>query len=453
MTCRDLEEFSRYVAAYEAILVHLPWLEDALRARSLDSNDFTKIADKITTGMSEQRSMDLSTVKHAGLAYVPFNMDGKFVFDPPIPKTEDKSNQGFNHPQLARLLCPRKKVEMFDRNPDAMMAGLQDGSIPATTFNWPTFFYEDGVYDPEDRLKGLFRGHIAWRFYVHLFIGPSAASNGRVTSNTSKKSKNRAWNLLRVTPHIIAYVHIIAYLTLSSAPKWANEFGDVDLQAMSWTIVEMFEHSDDWTHETLEWWNTRAFPQRLRNGTASKNKERVRPDPESDDDVLQIRARRAKQASRNPPTSNMSTQICVPASSSSRDSDISENTNDSIASVNRPVIHSNGQHQPERDVSPLTSDEDEDMGDEAPPPVRKTVPANKRCAASLLTNGNEDPEALAPAHKKAAPVNKRRKKPVEQEDIFTDAVDSPGTKTRNAMAHARNQPRVGRPPKKQKNGF
>ncbi|KIO07075.1 hypothetical protein M404DRAFT_427732 [Pisolithus tinctorius Marx 270] len=144
---------------------------------------------------------------------------------------------------------------------------------------------------------------------------------------------------------------------------------------------------------------------------------------------------------------------CVPASSSSRDSDISENTNDSIASVNRPVIHSNGQHQPERDVSPLTSDEDEDMGDEAPPPVRKTVPANKRCAASLLTNGNEDPEALAPAHKKAAPVNKRRKKPVEQEDIFTDAVDSPGTKTRNAMAHARNQPRVGRPPKKQKNGF
>ncbi|KAI6140035.1 hypothetical protein BKA82DRAFT_4217753 [Pisolithus tinctorius] len=365
----DLEEFSCYVATYEPILVHLPWLEDVLRAY-----DFTKIADKITTGMSEQRSMDLSAVKHTGLAYVPFNMDGKFIFDPPIPKTEDKSNQGFTHPQLAHLLCPHKKVEI-------MMAGLQDGSIPATTFNWPTFFYEDGVYDPEDQLKGLFQGHIAWWFYVHLFIGPSAASNGC----------NHAWNLLRVTPHIIVNVHIIAYLTLSLAPKWANEFGDIDLQAMSWMITEMFKHSDDWTCKTLEW---HAFLQCLCNGTASKNKEQARPDP-----------KHAKQASRNLPTSNVSTQICAPASSSSCDSDVSENTNNSIASINRPVIHPNY------------------------------------------------PEALAPAHKKATPVNKWHKKPVEQEDIFANTVDSPGTKTCNAMAHACDRPQVRHPPKKQKNGF
>ncbi|KIO04252.1 hypothetical protein M404DRAFT_26442 [Pisolithus tinctorius Marx 270] len=137
----------------------------------------------------------------------------------------------------------------------------------------------------------------------------------------------------------------------------------------------MFKHLDDWTHETIEWWNMHAFLQHLHNGTASKNKEQAQPDPESDNDVLHIRARHAKQVSRNPPTSNVSMQI------------------------------------------------------------------------------NEDPEVLAPAHKKAAPVNKWHKKPAEQEDIFTDTVDSPGMKTHNAMVHAHNQPQVRCPPKKQKNGF
>ncbi|KAI6137561.1 hypothetical protein BKA82DRAFT_4023790 [Pisolithus tinctorius] len=174
---------------------------------------------------------------------------------------------------------------------------------------------------------------------------------------------------------------------------------------MSWMIVKMFKHLDDWTHETIEWWNMHAFLQHLHNGTASKNKEQAQPDPESDNDVLHIRARHAKQVSRNPPTSNVSMQICTPASSSSHDSDVSENTNNSIASINRPEIHPN------------------------------------------------DPEVLAPAHKKAAPVNKWHKKPAEQEDIFTDTVDSPGMKTHNAMVHAHNQPQVRCPPKKQKNGF
>ncbi|KAI6144159.1 26S proteasome subunit RPN7-domain-containing protein [Pisolithus tinctorius] len=81
---------------------------------------------------------------------------------------------------------------------------------------------------------------------------------------------------------------------------------------MSWMIVKMFKHLDDWTHETIEWWNMHAFLQHLHNGTASKNKEQAQPDPESDNDVLHIRARHAKQVSRNPPTSNVSMQIYGP---------------------------------------------------------------------------------------------------------------------------------------------
>ncbi|KAI9453123.1 hypothetical protein HD554DRAFT_2043456 [Boletus coccyginus] len=37
-----------------------------------------------------------------------------------------------------------------------IIRALQDGTIRTTAANWPTCFYEDGVYDPENRAKGLF---------------------------------------------------------------------------------------------------------------------------------------------------------------------------------------------------------------------------------------------------------------------------------------------------------
>ncbi|KIN96366.1 hypothetical protein M404DRAFT_33348 [Pisolithus tinctorius Marx 270] len=155
------------------------------------------------------------------------------------------------------------------------MTDLQTGTIDVMTWNWPTFFYEDSLYDLQNRHHGLFRGHIAWQFYVHLFIGPSAAAKGVITSNASKKAKNHAWSLTEVTPHIIAYVHVIisvttgglhaydltlfpiqAYFTLSTEQKWTNTTGKIDLAEMAWYIVDMFEDRDDWTRKTLAWWNS-----------------------------------------------------------------------------------------------------------------------------------------------------------------------------------------------------
>ncbi|KAI6015849.1 hypothetical protein BKA83DRAFT_45832, partial [Pisolithus microcarpus] len=244
-------EVERYSDIFNLMLRYVPWLEDELKI--MDAPEFDKVANKLTKGMSDQRSMDLGSVKHAGLAYIPFKMNTTFTLDPPLSKGEDKSDRGFNHPQIARLLCPRKKLHLFDEDEAGYvtMIALQTGAIPVTVYNWPSFFYEDGVYDPQNRLRGLFQGHIAWRFYVHLFIGPSAAAKGVVTSNTAKRAKNRAWTLTEVTPHIIAYVHVIAYFTLTAEQKWTNATGNIDLAEMAWTIVDMFENRDEWTRETL----------------------------------------------------------------------------------------------------------------------------------------------------------------------------------------------------------
>jgi hypothetical protein len=69
--------------------------------------------------MSDARSTAFSSVKHKGLKYVPLNMHSKNdALDPPIPEVEDKSMRGIAHPQLARWLCPRNKLHIFDSDPE-----------------------------------------------------------------------------------------------------------------------------------------------------------------------------------------------------------------------------------------------------------------------------------------------------------------------------------------------
>ncbi|KAI6032400.1 hypothetical protein EDC04DRAFT_2898218 [Pisolithus marmoratus] len=94
---------------YHAILTHAQGLEDELA--KMDASELRVSV----AGMSNQCSTDLGSIKHAGLTYV--LCDGE-TFNPPIGKGEDKTTCGFNHPQIAHLLCPWKKLESFDEDPD-----------------------------------------------------------------------------------------------------------------------------------------------------------------------------------------------------------------------------------------------------------------------------------------------------------------------------------------------
>ena len=78
-------------------------------------------------GMSDQWSTDLGAVKHVCLTYVPLDMQDKDqALVPSIPKTEDKSSRGFNHPQIARLLCPCKRLSEFDADPERFVCHVNN---------------------------------------------------------------------------------------------------------------------------------------------------------------------------------------------------------------------------------------------------------------------------------------------------------------------------------------
>ncbi|KAF8443782.1 hypothetical protein L210DRAFT_3643378 [Boletus edulis BED1] len=344
----DSAEIVRHNWFYEGILTHALGLAEELNNPRMEAKELQDICTWITRGMSDQRSTDLGSVKHAGLGYLFSN--GK-ILEPSIAKLEDKSMHGFNHPEIARMLCPRKKLDVFDEDPDMITGAHQEGTIRTMAGNWPTCFYEEGVYDPENRAEGLFRGHAAFRFYTHLFIGPSAASTNTVTLSSSKISKNRAWGLTEVTLSIIAYVHVLLYFTLSTAPRWCMAIGQMDLAEMAWAIIEMFDNKDDWTKATLAWWNSRAF---LKGHGSCK-------DTDSDDDTVKIRAQQKKAVQCTPNQLLQSDGIKVRAKAVKEEdegSDIADEGSDDGESVQSDEVEEPEGEEENCDLVDVIDDED-----------------------------------------------------------------------------------------------
>ncbi|KAL4081225.1 hypothetical protein J3A83DRAFT_4409299 [Scleroderma citrinum] len=114
----------------------------------MESNGLKEICGWLNKGMSEQHSADLRLVKHDGLTYI---LPPSQVFAPPIPKTEVKSMCGFNHPDITPILCPCKKLNSLEEDPDIIIGALQEGQFNTGAMNWLMLFYKEGVYNLEDK--------------------------------------------------------------------------------------------------------------------------------------------------------------------------------------------------------------------------------------------------------------------------------------------------------------
>ena len=72
---------------------------------------------KMNSAAGAARSEDISSLKEAILTYAAvYSPEGELR--PQINMSSSKSDtRGFNHPMLARLLCPIQNLHRFDENP------------------------------------------------------------------------------------------------------------------------------------------------------------------------------------------------------------------------------------------------------------------------------------------------------------------------------------------------
>jgi hypothetical protein len=174
------------------------------------------------------------------------------------------------------------------------MTRVQDGKIKIRTKHWPSFLYNEGEYDREERDKGLFKGYLLLRVrltssylavspiifllqvYRHIFTSPSSAI-GKVRKGT-KPSKAQIYGMKRASGRTIAYACVqVRFLYLFTPPEalqtrfllnnlnsWSTVDGHFDLHTFYDNIVALFETNprSPWVVETLNWWNTYVFPQK-----------------------------------------------------------------------------------------------------------------------------------------------------------------------------------------------
>lgn len=86
------------------------------------------------------------------------------------------------------------------------MDHVEDGSIPITDEDFPSFVYEsETLYDEDNEDIGLFRGYLLVCVYRFIFTGPSSAMNPTAKVN---KCKARKFKLTEVSGRMIAYASV-----------------------------------------------------------------------------------------------------------------------------------------------------------------------------------------------------------------------------------------------------
>ncbi|KAF9471149.1 hypothetical protein BDN70DRAFT_901573 [Pholiota conissans] len=285
---------------YKMILSHCPEVEGALMAFKGDQSLILSFAHQgskifttaaIMTAANSARAEDTSSCRKATPEYI---LPTHHIEEEGL--MEKKSNRGWNNCITARLLCPFKRLEEFDRDPKLFMENVNDRTIKIKASQWPSFLYaEDAVYDGENIDKGLFLSNPMLLFLRNILTGPSSARDGIRTG--TKKSKAEIHGMNRVFGRCIAYAAVQVYFALSSIEQWSPspQEGYFKLDDFFDRCVALFEKDpeDPWVVHTLDCF-TNALPSltRLYQQTRKRSLSSTFSDDSDEDEAEAIFAQR-----------------------------------------------------------------------------------------------------------------------------------------------------------------
>ncbi|KAG1816307.1 uncharacterized protein BJ212DRAFT_1299611 [Suillus subaureus] len=345
---------------YNGILDFVLSLCDELDTISTDR--LSKIISVIMKGMSDAWSTAFSSVKHKGLKYVLLNMHSKNnALNPPIPEVKDKSI-----------------------DPEDGMEKLQSGKIKMAAMSWPTGFYKHGIYNLQNKTKGLFRNHVIARFYAHLYI-----------------------------------VHIITYFTLSQAQNWTSEIGTMNLKELFWSIINMLDDDEDpWVKDTM------ACHIRVKTKVLTKKPENEDNDNE-ENDIADIKAQRLARCSAMKTkvagakqlagTNTSLTTGPWPQMLLSEDKESADDCNPVPPARKKPAAP-----LPPKTKCTQLVESDNDIEDvEAPPVKKKMVPPLKAKHPQLVESDDNTEDVKAPPIKKTMDVDNVKAPPVKKKPVPT----------------------------------
>ncbi|KIK11128.1 hypothetical protein PISMIDRAFT_123239 [Pisolithus microcarpus 441] len=104
------------------------------------------------------RSDDASHLRSIISSHAVPHPDKKLV-DPPVGAKGSKGRLGFNHPELARLLCPTRSLRGLLEDSAEYVSHFMNGGILVTAQKWPAVLYSGEIagdnYNPEKSDEGF----------------------------------------------------------------------------------------------------------------------------------------------------------------------------------------------------------------------------------------------------------------------------------------------------------
>jgi hypothetical protein len=121
----------------------------------LFGHHFVLISLKLDSAASKGRSDDCGSLRVDGLDYIPC-VPGITPIE--RDQKQKKDQRGFCHHSTARLLCPRRLRDKFDRDRDQFCINVLNGKTVISHKMWPSFLYPEDGYNAHMIDENLLRG-------------------------------------------------------------------------------------------------------------------------------------------------------------------------------------------------------------------------------------------------------------------------------------------------------
>ncbi|KAI0259653.1 hypothetical protein BC834DRAFT_604979 [Gloeopeniophorella convolvens] len=252
----------------EAMLQYDSKISDLLKNGDVDViNAFIR---HIAKGYQRGRASDARRLKTAILELVD-EKRGTTQLELKLSSTEIKSDRGFNHDVLGRMLVPIALFADYEADPAGMRAAINASSavIAITGDEMPAFMYENpSAYNPDDVLFGFMRGYFLLRCFRSIFLGPSAAvpkkkgENDQAMDGSDQSVRGgmlKKYGINSVTLPMVIYSAMQARFCLSSSGSWKTQEKLFSYKEFAHNMIEICTLDQTWAQETVAWWNQKIF--------------------------------------------------------------------------------------------------------------------------------------------------------------------------------------------------
>ncbi|KAJ7123861.1 hypothetical protein C8R43DRAFT_958999 [Mycena crocata] len=278
-------EQKRLFRGYEVLVEVIPGIKAAIV--SCDVHELSHMLSQLRLGASGAMGDDNNSTRAAIIDWIE-----KSLTAPLSPSS--RVNRGIEGDVTGPLLFP---VD-YDYNDLVVRAKVINGDddFRITADQWPRGVYQNGVYDPANPEKGLFKASSLLQTYMHIFTSPKSAkayeedgdeeNRPPGTEEPPRKRKKRALaatkqsvaariGMRRTTPRSIAYAACEHRFNLSDAPQWNETDGDFDYVLYYNNIVDWFEDApgpvaQKKVDDLLAWWDQRVFKSSGRSTVAPR---------------------------------------------------------------------------------------------------------------------------------------------------------------------------------------